>query len=67
MGTIALVDCGVVEVGDQAVRSNLSAQLQIMTSILPPPAEKFDKNPLVKTMLPRHSPAVPAPAPAYTR
>ena len=38
---LALVDCGVVEVGDQAVRSNLSARSQIMTSILPPPRRKI--------------------------
>jgi hypothetical protein len=37
----ALVDCGVVEVGDLAVRSNLSARSQIMTSILPPPHRKI--------------------------
>jgi len=44
----ALVHCGVVEVVDWAVRSNLPAQLQIATSILPP-AQKFDKNPILKT------------------
>ena len=33
----ALVDCGVIEVGDQVLWSNLSSWLQIATSILPPP------------------------------
>jgi hypothetical protein len=31
----------------------------------PPPAQKFDKNPLRKTKAPHHPPAVPAPDPAY--
>jgi hypothetical protein len=62
-----LVDCGVVEeVGDRAVRSNSPAWLQI--ALYPnPPVEKFDQNPLRKTMLPHHPPAVPAPTPAYAR
>ena len=38
-----LVDCCVVEVGDQAVRSNSSTQLQIATSILPPPSRKINR------------------------
>ncbi len=60
-----LVDCCVVEVGDRAVRSNSPARSQITTSILPPPAQKFDQNPLRQTKSPRHPPAVPAPNPAY--
>ncbi len=32
-----LIECGVVEVLDRAVRSNSPAWLQIATSILPPP------------------------------
>ena len=33
----------------------------------PPPVQKFDKNPILKTKSPRHPPAVPAPAPACAR
>ena len=62
-----LIKCGVVEVVDRAMRSNLPAWLQIATSILQPPAEKIDQNPLRKMKMPRHPPAVPAPAPAYAR
>ena len=40
-----LVDCGVVEVGGRAVRSNSPARLHITTSFLPPPAKKIDQNP----------------------
>ena len=65
--TKAPVDCCVVDVVDRAVRSNSPARLQIVTSILPPPAQKFVKNPLLKTMPPRNPPAVPAPDPAYAR
>ena len=36
-----LVDCGIVEVGDRAVRSNLPARSQITTSIFPPPRPKI--------------------------
>ena len=44
------------------MRSNSPARSQIVTSILPPPpAQKFVKNPLLKTMPPRNPPAVPAP------
>jgi hypothetical protein len=60
-----LVDCCVVEVGDRAVWSNSSAWSQIATSILPPPAKTIVQNPLIKTMPPRHLPALPAPAPAF--
>ena len=59
-----LVYCCVVEVGDWAVRSNSPAWSQIMTSILPPPAQKFDQNPLLKTKSPRHPPAVSAQTPS---
>ena len=60
-----LVDCCVVEVGDQAVWSNSSAWLQIATSILPPLAKTIVQNPLIKTMPPRYPPALPAPTPAF--
>ncbi len=52
-----LVDCGIVEVGDRAVRSNLPAQSQIATSILPPPLKKASKIPFKKRS--RH--AIPRP------
>ncbi len=42
---VALVDGGVVEVGDWAVRSHLSAWLQITTSILPTRPKKSTKIP----------------------
>jgi len=43
-----LVDCGVAEVCDRAVRSISPARSQIATSILPHPAKKFDRNPLTE-------------------
>ncbi len=53
----ALVDYGVVEVGEQAVRSILPALLQIATSILPPPLKISTKIPFEKRC--RH--AIPRP------
>ena len=41
--THTLIDCGVVEVGDQAVQSNSPARSQIATSILPSPPKILTK------------------------
>ena len=40
-----IVDCGVVEVSDRAVRSNSPARSQIATSILPPRQKNRSKSP----------------------
>ena len=39
----------------------------LMKPLNPPAGQKFDKNPLLKTMPPCHPPAVAAPDPTYTR
>ena len=59
----ALVDCGVVEVGDLAVRSNLSARSQIMTSILPPPHRKIRPKSPGKNNAAKPSPGHSSPRP----
>ena len=58
-----LIDCCVVEVGNRAVHSNSSTQLQIATSILPPPGRKINQKSLYNNKAPTPSPGRFSPNP----